>query len=71
MKRHHARLVAVAVLVVVLCAGAAFVRLNAKQQIAERREAATRNISTHAAAIDREGLLLASESFEKKRGFKK
>ena len=54
MKRHHARLVAVAVLVVVLCAGAAFVRLNAKQQIAERREAATRNISTHAAAIDRE-----------------
>ena len=54
MKRHTARTIACVVLLVLLCPGAAFVRLNAKQQIAERREVAARIASVLAAAIDRE-----------------
>ena len=54
MKPHAARTIAGAVLLMVLCVGAAFVRLNAKQQITERREVAARMTDVLAAAIDRE-----------------
>ena len=54
MNRRTGLIPAAAVLLVALCVGAAFVRLDVKQQMAERREATVRIATKQAAAAERE-----------------